>query len=279
MTEIRLYDTMAGRSASSSRSIGIGSRCMSAARPSTAAPISAMPGRRWCSTCSPGCCATFMAADKVVHAANVTDIEDKIMAAAAAEQVPIETITGATATSISTISAGSACRGRTSSRSRPARSREMIAMIGRLIDAGHAYAAEGHVLFDVPGWPGLRQAVAAADGRDDRRRAGRRRALQEIAGRFRAVEAERGGAAGLGQPLGPRPAGLAYRMLGDDRGASGRDDRHSRRRHRPRIPAPRERDRPVALRPSRARRWPITGCTTACSRWPRRRCRRASATW
>src|SRR6185503_6659205 len=31
--------------------------------------------------------------DSLVHAANVTDVEDKIMAAAAAEKVPIETIT------------------------------------------------------------------------------------------------------------------------------------------------------------------------------------------
>ena len=30
---------------------------------------------------------------------------------------------------------------------------QMIAMIERLIAAGHAYAAEGHVLFDVPSWP------------------------------------------------------------------------------------------------------------------------------
>ena len=30
---------------------------------------------------------------------------------------------------------------------------QMIGMIARLIAAGHAYAAEGHVLFDVPSWP------------------------------------------------------------------------------------------------------------------------------
>ena len=29
----------------------------------------------------------------------------------------------------------------------------MTGMIGRLIEAGHAYEAEGHVLFDVPSWP------------------------------------------------------------------------------------------------------------------------------
>jgi len=91
--------------------------------------------------------------DKVVHAANVTDIEDKIMAAAVAEDVPIETITrrysdfyfddlarlGVPRPDIIPLATGTIP--------------EMIAMIGRLIDAGHAYAAEGHVLFDVPGWP------------------------------------------------------------------------------------------------------------------------------
>ena len=52
---------------------------------------------------------------------------------------------------------------------------------------------------------------------DDRRRAGRGRALQARPGRFRAVEAERRGRHRLGLPVGPRAAGLAYRMLGDDR--------------------------------------------------------------
>lgn len=30
---------------------------------------------------------------------------------------------------------------------------QMLAMVGKLIKAGHAYEAEGHVLFDVPSWP------------------------------------------------------------------------------------------------------------------------------
>jgi len=91
--------------------------------------------------------------DSVVHAANVTDIEDKIMAAAAAEQVPIEVITeryarfyfddlaalGVPKPDVVPLATGQIP--------------EMIAMIGRLIEAGHAYAAEGHVLFDVPSWP------------------------------------------------------------------------------------------------------------------------------
>ena len=63
----------------------------------------------------------------------------------------------------------------------------------------------------------LRPAVAAHPRRADRRRAGRRRALQARPGRLRAVEAVDRRSAGLGQPLGPRPAGLAHRVLGHER--------------------------------------------------------------
>ncbi|HLL30559.1 MAG TPA: cysteine--tRNA ligase [Allosphingosinicella sp.] len=92
--------------------------------------------------------------DSLVYAANVTDVEDKIMAAAAAEKVPIEVITerygrfyfddlgalGVRRPDVVPFATGHIP--------------EMIAMIERLIAAGHAYAAESHVLFDVPSWPG-----------------------------------------------------------------------------------------------------------------------------
>ena len=42
--------------------------------------------------------------------------------------------------------------------------------------------------------------------------------------------------------------------------------RHPRRRHRPRLPAPRERDRAVPLRLRHRARWPTSGCTTASCR-------------
>ena len=91
--------------------------------------------------------------DHVVYAANVTDIEDKIMAAAAAEQVPIETITERyTRFYFDDLGALGVPR--------PdlvpfatATIPDIVAMIGRLVEAGHAYEAEGHVLFDVPSWP------------------------------------------------------------------------------------------------------------------------------
>src|SRR5438105_1732574 len=47
----------------------------------------------------------------------------------------------------------------------------------------------------------------------------------------------------MGQSLGPRAAGLAYRMLGDGRGAAGRNLRHPWRRHRSRVSPSRKRDR------------------------------------
>ena len=66
------------------------------------------------------------------------------------------------------------------------------------------------------------------------------------------METERRGGepkrARLGQPLGLRPAGLAPRMLGHVGEASRRGVRHPRRRHRPRLPAPRERSGAIDLR-------------------------------
>ncbi|HEY0447424.1 MAG TPA: cysteine--tRNA ligase [Allosphingosinicella sp.] len=90
---------------------------------------------------------------EIVHAANITDVEDKIMAAAAAEGVAIDVITerygrfyfddlgalGVPRPDVVPLAT--------------AHIPQMIAMIERLIAAGHAYAAEGHVLFDVPSWP------------------------------------------------------------------------------------------------------------------------------
>jgi cysteinyl-tRNA synthetase len=56
---------------------------------------------------------------------------------------------------------------------------------------------------------------------------------------------------------GPGPPGLAHRVLGHELRAAGRDLRHPRRRHRPAVPAPRERDRPERRRqrPSRSPRF------------------------
>jgi len=89
-------------------------------------------------------------ADSLVYARNVTDVDDKIIAAAEKEGVYASVITeryeriyledmGALGVQPPTIA--------------PHATREVPAMIGmieRLIDRGNAYAADGHVLFNVP---------------------------------------------------------------------------------------------------------------------------------
>lgn len=93
----------------------------------------------------------------LVHARNVTDIEDKIMAAAAAEGVPIETITGRYADLYRADARALGVRGPDLEPHATASVDDIVAIIERLIAAGHAYAAEGHVLFEVPSYDGYGQ--------------------------------------------------------------------------------------------------------------------------
>ncbi len=171
--------------------------------------------------------------DSLIYARNVTDVDDKIMAAAAAEGVEPSVITERferfyleDMRALGVLDPDIA----------PHATREigpMIQLIERLMGLGNAYEAEGHVLFSVPSDPDYgvlsrrdREAMVAGARVEARSR------------RLRAVEAERARGDRLGLALGPRPARLAYRMLGNDRRAFGRDDRHPRRRARPHFPAP-----------------------------------------
>ena len=90
----------------------------------------------------------------LVHAANVTDIEDKIMAAAVAEQVPIEVITERYSRFYFEDLGALGVRAPDLVPLATQHIPQMIGIMERLIAAGHAYEAEGHVLFDVPSWPG-----------------------------------------------------------------------------------------------------------------------------
>src|SRR3954464_12432609 len=86
----------------------------------------------------------------LIYARNVTDVDDKIIASAEAEGVDPSVITeryeqhyledmGALGVSPPTIA--------------PRATQEiapMVAMIERLVERGHAYEAQGHVLFSVP---------------------------------------------------------------------------------------------------------------------------------
>jgi len=93
-------------------------------------------------------------ADHVVYARNITDIDDRIIDAARANGEPIDALTARTTAQFHADMAAlnamppdvePRCTGHLP---------QMIAMIERLIAAGHAYAAEGHVLFSVASWPG-----------------------------------------------------------------------------------------------------------------------------
>jgi len=92
-------------------------------------------------------------ASQVVYARNVTDVDDKINTAAAAAGVPIEVITqrysAAYDEDIQRLGADRPDVVPYATQHIP----QIIAMCERLIAGGHAYAAEGHVLFDVSSYP------------------------------------------------------------------------------------------------------------------------------
>ncbi len=93
-------------------------------------------------------------ADHVVYARNITDIDDRIIAEAAATGVPIETITARNEQwyldDMGALRVEPPDFAPHATTSIPA----MIAMMEVLVARHHAYAAEGHVLFDVPSFAG-----------------------------------------------------------------------------------------------------------------------------
>ncbi|MCR9130239.1 MAG: cysteine--tRNA ligase [Alphaproteobacteria bacterium] len=88
-------------------------------------------------------------ADHVVYARNITDVDDKINAAAAAEGVDISVITERFAKIYREDSAALNILPPTIEPAATAHMSEMITLMEQLVEGGFAYAAEGHVLFDV----------------------------------------------------------------------------------------------------------------------------------
>jgi len=90
----------------------------------------------------------------VTYVRNITDVDDKIIEAHRRTGEPIEAIT-ARATDAYHADMGALGCLRPDVEPRATRHvPEMIALIERLVATGHAYAAEGHVLFHVPAMPG-----------------------------------------------------------------------------------------------------------------------------
>ena len=185
-------------------------------------------------------------------AINITDVNDKIYAAAARQGVPVGASWReqmADGLSVRT-PRRSGSGGPMSSRSRARRSPEIIDLIERLVERGAAYASDdGDVYFSVAAYPhygelsGQRPDELIAGSRVEPGE-GKRSPLDFAL--WKANEARRGHRLGLA--LGTRAARLAHRVLGDGARAARRGLRRARRRARPDLPAPRERARAVGGR-------------------------------
>jgi cysteinyl-tRNA synthetase len=88
-------------------------------------------------------------ADHVNYVRNITDVDDKINARAAEQGISIRELTEKTVAQFREDIAALGCLPPTHEPRATDHIPEMIAMIERLIAAGHAYPADGHVLFDV----------------------------------------------------------------------------------------------------------------------------------
>ena len=90
---------------------------------------------------------------RVTYVRNITDIDDKINAAAKASGDSIGDITARTTRAYHDDMTALGVSPPDVEPRATEHVDDMIAMIDTLIDAGHAYAADGHVLFNVPSWP------------------------------------------------------------------------------------------------------------------------------
>ena len=84
---------------------------------------------------------------RVIYVRNITDVDDKIINAARENHEAIEALTGARPRPITPTWRRSAALPPDIEPRATEHIPEMIAMIERLIAAGHAYEADGHVLF------------------------------------------------------------------------------------------------------------------------------------
>jgi len=90
----------------------------------------------------------------VKYARNITDVDDKINAAAKANNEPIAALTARTAAAFHEDVAALGCLPPDVEPRATQHIAPMIKLIEKLITSGHAYVAEGHVLFAVPSMAG-----------------------------------------------------------------------------------------------------------------------------
>jgi cysteinyl-tRNA synthetase len=91
--------------------------------------------------------------DHVSYARNITDIDDKIIDRAAENGEPIGALTERTTAQYHADMGALGCLSPTVEPRATAHIPQMIQMVERLVAGGYAYAAEGHILFDVTSFP------------------------------------------------------------------------------------------------------------------------------
>ena len=219
---------------------------------------------------------------RVTYVRNITDIDDKIIRRSLERGIPIRQLTTEMTQAMHEDVAALGIEPPTFEPRATEHVAGMLAMIGTLEAKGLAYRASRRRR-ELRGAQvsRLRQALGQVARPAAGRRARRRARRQAGSARLRAVEGGQGQRARrrqVGQPLRPRPARLAHRVLGDVQGAARRALRHPRRRHGPR-PSRTTRTRSRRARaPAAAGASRTSGCTTACSTSTTRRCRSRSAT-
>jgi cysteinyl-tRNA synthetase len=103
----------------------------------------------------------------VTYCRNVTDIDDKILAVAAAENLPWWRVAERNLRLFREAYDLLGCRPPDAEPRATGHIPQMIRLIGKLIDTGHAYPAEGHVYFDVASDPGY-GTLSGRDPADER---------------------------------------------------------------------------------------------------------------
>jgi len=92
-------------------------------------------------------------AEHVVYVRNITDVDDKINARAAERGISIGELTRTTYENFKSDTQALGCLPPTVEPRATEHIAEMKTLIARLVASGHAYVADGHVLFDVPSMP------------------------------------------------------------------------------------------------------------------------------
>ena len=185
----------------------------------------------------------------VTYVRNITDVDDKINAAAKESGESIQSITQRTTAAFH---GDMAALGALEPDHEPRATEHigaMVAMIETLLAAGNAYEADGHVLFDVRSWPDY--GKLSRHGRDELIAGAR----VEVApykrdpADFVLWKPSDASLPGWDSPWGRGRPGWHMECSAMSARPPRRDLRHTRRRPGPHLPPPRERDRAKHLRP------------------------------